>query len=361
MGLKETDRVVCLEAVQRRYDDYHVEEFEHQGYCSFTLLLTARKKHTTIFNGVRSSGRILGSEKSGQLIVQIRPAQHALDLDVAWAASRTYSSLAPKVRALHIHLPRNFYAYQMNRLGGTPVSCFRLLGCSMDVELRRRRMNFITSFANLISQSWPIATSRTRRDSVLRLDSSSDSEQTILSLCTGKVGSCIIRKLQKLVEELPDRWLQERAQITLDKLRTIDDYPVVLNHGDLIPSNILVNKETWEITGLVDWAEAEHLPFGTCFYGLEHLLGFLQPSRQQSGGSTFVYFDDAPQLREQFWTTLSRLVPELENRLEEVGLMRDIGVFLWHGYAWDEGAIDRVVDEVNDGDELVKLRAFLSV
>ena len=76
---------------------------------------------------------------------------------------------------------------------------------------------------------------------------------------------------------------------------------------------------------------------------------------------TFVYYDNALQLRELFWACLFKLVPELESRKEEVWLMRDVGVLLWHGYAWDDGAIDRVVDEVNDTEELVKLRAFLSV
>ncbi|KAF3050033.1 hypothetical protein E8E11_004357 [Didymella keratinophila] len=140
-------------------------------------------------------------------------------------------------------------------------------------DLRAKKETLVTSFAHVIAQGWPNQTGKKRRDSVLKADSPSIEKHSMLSLCTGKVGSCVTQKLQKLVRELPDQRLRERAMIMLDKICALDDYPVVLNHGDLIPSNILVDEQTWKITGLVDWAEAEHLPFGTCLYGLEHLLG----------------------------------------------------------------------------------------
>jgi hypothetical protein len=41
--------------------------------------------------------------------------------------------------------------------------------------------------------------------------------------------------------------------------------------------------------------------------------------------------------------------------------MRDIGVLLWYGYAWDGGAIDRVVNEMDDSVEVVCLRAFFDL
>jgi len=40
------------------------------------------------------------------------------------------------------------------------------------------------------------------------------------------------------------------------------EYPQVLTHGDLSRTNILVNKDTYEITGIVDWSLAAVLPFG---------------------------------------------------------------------------------------------------
>lgn len=145
-----------------------------------------------------------------------------------------------------------------------------------------------------------------------------------------------------------------------------------MNHGDLIPSNILIDEDTWEITGLVDWAEAEYLPFGTCLYGFEHFLGFLTefslaPSSNDETSSipgiapTFTYFDDETRLRDLFWKCLFEAVPDIQTRQEDVTMMRDLGVLLWYGYAWDDGAIDRVVNEESDAVEVVCLRAFLKI
>jgi hypothetical protein len=93
------------------------------------------------------------------------------------------------------------------------------------------------------------------------------------------------------------------------------------------------------------------LPFGTCLYGLDHLLGSLDCS-SSSTASQFRYHERAEVLRQVFWRKLVAEAPGLEARLKDVVVMRDVGVFLWLGYAWDEGRIDRVVNEVDDAEEL---------
>jgi hypothetical protein len=358
--LEEEVWAICLGAVQRRYDGYTVEELEYQGYCSVTLLLHTRKEHIKSQDRNNRNEHPPNSGVSEQLIVQLRPAQHALDLDITWAASEMYKPLAPTVRAVDVQLPGNLRAYEMSRAKGVPLSRLQLNEPRYSDALEKEE-TLITSFASIIAQNWPKTSRTKRRDSVLRPDSSIHHEPTMLSQCRGKVGSRIVHKLEDLADNLPDLWLRQRARTAVTELCKVEDYPIVLNHGDLIPSNILVNESTWNITGLVDWAEAEHLPFGTCMYGLEYLLGHLHAASQDPDGSGFVFCDNAPQLRSLFWTRLLELVPELVDRLEEVRLMRDVGVLLWHGYAWDEGAIDRVVDDLNDAEELTKLRAFLSV
>ena len=40
------------------------------------------------------------------------------------------------------------------------------------------------------------------------------------------------------------------------------EYPQVLTHGDLSRTNILVDKDMYEITGIVDWSLVTVLPFG---------------------------------------------------------------------------------------------------
>ncbi|OQO05875.1 hypothetical protein B0A48_09971 [Cryoendolithus antarcticus] len=79
--------------------------------------------------------------------------------------------------------------------------------------------------------------------------------------------------------------------------------PVVLPHGDLLPTNIFVDQGAWALTGLVDWAEAENLPFGIGLYGIDHLLGYMDDARQ------WVWYDKPETLRKHFWSCLQERLP----------------------------------------------------
>lgn len=50
------------------------------------------------------------------------------------------------------------------------------------------------------------------------------------------------------------------------------NYPMVLNHNDILEMNIHVDEETGHITGIADWADALVTPFGTSLGGLETIL-----------------------------------------------------------------------------------------
>lgn len=361
MGLRESDGVECVRAVEEVYGTgYTVKEFESQGYCSFTMVVsrTQRKEGGKEVPGstIRMRGR--------SSIVQIRPPQHSLDLAIAHAARKTYGDLAPIVRCRGCEMPGGLKAFEMDLLNGTPFSRLQPRSQHLDPQTLRKQANLIESLASLIAQAWPSSgTSPPSPPRHLRADSPVSDDPAWLAQCTGKVGANLVPKLEKLVCELPDRGLRARAKRTLDGMREIREYPVVINHGDLIASNVLVDHETWGITGLVDWAEAEWLPFGTCLYGLDQLLGFLTSRCEESPcrEPTFTFYDDVEALRSVFWERLVKERPDVEARLKDVRIMRDVGVLLWLGYAWDEGRIDRVVNEVDDAEELVCLRAFLGV
>lgn len=352
LGLQERDRKAHMEAVQGVYPGRKVDEFQHQGYCSFTLIV-----HPWSCTSDSSSNKQHedGINETETLIVQIRPPQYALSLNITNAATKLYPGLAPRTIRLTQGIKNDLIAYVMPKLPGEPMSLLQPRVRSPGAEIYKKQITLIKDFAASLAQSWHSA-SQTRR--FTRADSPvMASSPNIFSHCPGKVGSAIIPKLRLLAHSLPSAALRQRAQTVLEKIQTVDahSYPVVLTHGDLIPSNILVDKHTWRITGLVDWAEAEDLPFGTCLYGLEHLLGYM-PSTAQ-----FVYFDSAPRLRTLFWERLWEAVPELRTKRDEVGVVRDLGVLLWHGFAWDEGSIDRVVEEGRDRVEVVRLRTFLGV
>ncbi|KAK5708524.1 hypothetical protein LTR17_020610 [Elasticomyces elasticus] len=140
----------------------------------------------------------------------------------------------------------------------------------------------------------------------------------------------------------------------------LDALPVVLTHGDLIPSNIHVSAESWRVEGYVDWAEAEQLPFGLCLYGLEHLLGYME---KQGGTPRFVYYSQAEELRATFWNALEQEVPEVKSNdvRKAIDVARAAGIFLWHGFAFDDGKLDRVVNLDDDAEEMELLKAHLGL
>ncbi|KAJ5062001.1 hypothetical protein J3E74DRAFT_464599 [Bipolaris maydis] len=340
---------------------YEVKEFEQQGYCSCTFLVAplSGTEHSIVMDKDLAE-EFQECSTRNELIVQLRPASHALDLDIMHIATKIYPSLAPTVALLDVPLPVSLKAYEMNRIPGTSLSRLMPRAHTLNTKEQARLETLVLSFAEFMAQGWQCASkapaSPTPRTT--RADSPMEDTSDILSQCRGKVGSSIIYRLRKLAAELPDTCLRKRTEKTLSAMQEMTDYPVILNHGDIIPSNIIIDESRWEMTGLVDWAEAEFLPFGTCLYGLEHLLGYYEQN-SSSTTSTWVYFGGAAKLREAFWEHLFAAAPGLKAREDEVRTMRDMGVLLWHGIAWDDGAINRVVSELRDQEELVKLRAFL--
>lgn len=101
-------------------------------------------------------------------------------------------------------------------------------------------------------------------------------------------------KLSLLASTLPTRFTGtvSHAQEELDLLFN-HCYPQVLTHGDLSPMNILVSPTTGRVTGIIDWAEAEVLPFGLALYGLENLLGNM-------GLGGWEYFEIRDELEQSF-------------------------------------------------------------
>ncbi|KAH7080933.1 hypothetical protein FB567DRAFT_116447 [Paraphoma chrysanthemicola] len=370
----EQDKSTCIQAVRHAYPGCLVQEFKEQGQCSYTLLVSTQEQSSQTreadHNGVSDNDQLCQIRSHETRIVQIRPAQYALDVNIAQAAKKLYPTLAPAVRILDLSLPGNMHAYEMEKLPGLALSRVLAQMDMLDTELQAKQQTLIKSFAAFIAQGYHSRAEIPSRCRDTRADSPMDNESRSLSLCTGEVGSSIVSRLEKLAMELPDEWLRRKAKNILAFMTRLHDYPVVLNHGDLISSNILVDEYTWEITGVVDWAEAEYLPFGTCLYGLELLLGYItakvppgmtqDDSKDGVDGGDFTYYEHANSLRKIFLAQLLDAIPQLVGRQEEVHVMRNMGVLLWYGFAWDGGAIDRVVNERDDPEEVAYLRAFMS-
>ncbi|ESZ93793.1 hypothetical protein SBOR_5822 [Sclerotinia borealis F-4128] len=311
-GLVEEDKHTCYEFVENAFPGKKIEEPACQGYCSLTIFV------------------------GEDIIVQFRPSQYKLDLQTIHAAREVYGIFAPQTTYITTLPKSGLLVYSMNRLPGISYKDFRASNSSLAKSTTARAI-LCKDFAAFLAIGWH------RKDGT--------------SLPLGIVGSSLLSRLELLCRDLPKRF-QHTAKRILKNIQHVESLPWVLTHGDITPSNIMINPLTHHLVGLVDWAEAESLPFGVCFYGLEEILGEISPTG-------FHYHPNASYMRTIFWTELTARIPELKRDylMKGVKLARDLGVLLWHGIAWDDGAINRVVDEDRDEDrdEIRKLDAFLDV
>ncbi|KAH0562053.1 hypothetical protein GP486_003248 [Trichoglossum hirsutum] len=314
--LTERDRLECDEAAKQLFPDEAVTPSATQGYCSYTLLA--------------------GSAK----VIQFRPEKFQLNLDVADAATLVFGPLAPETRYRGRLRTSGLLIYVMDQVPGTSYKDIRITTPVIaDDRHWARQLRLCEDFARFLALSWH------RRSKI----------PASVTLC-GKVGAQVDSKLRQLCEALPLRF-RHRARLVQRHLPLLrSSLPLVLNHGDIVASNIMLDPLSGTLTGFVDWTEAELLPFGTCLYGLEELLGFMTPSG-------WVYYDRSDALRDAAFRKLLDEIPELKKsaRLREaLAVARDLGVLLWHGFAWDDGAIDRVVDDTMDAGEIMYLEAFFA-
>lgn len=307
-GLTEQDRLDCYAFAQKLFPSQLISPASCQGYCSMTIFV----------------GR--------DIVIQFRPSKYRLDLRVATAAGDVYGAFAPDTEYIATLPASGLLVYKMERIGGVSFKDLRASAALHGIPIHVRA-RLCRDFAVFLSSSW-------YRGSVKYMP-------------LGTVGRSIRTRLQSLCEDLPLRF-RPTARHVLENLHHIEALPWVLTHGDIVAANIMVDPSSGALRGLVDWAEAEILPFGICLYGLEEILGKIT----RSG---FQYIPEAEELRALFWAELRRSVPAMgqSHVLEAVKLARDLGVLLWHGIAFDDGAIDRVVQEGRDVEEIQRLDAFL--
>ena len=309
-GLAPQAQRGCYTFIEELYPGEPITPASSQGYCSFTVFV------------------------GESLVVQFRPTIYKVDLQIAQAARELYGTYAPDTRYLGNLPSSGLLAYSMNRIEGISFKDFRYTNATTAQSTEHRR-RLCKDFAEFLARGWH--------------------SNNNTSIPLGMVGLSIVSRLKALVTDLPLRF-QSTARNVLRQLHRIEALPWVLTHGDIIAANIIVDPSSCYLRGFVDWAEAERLPFGVCFYGLEEILGEMTPSG-------FRRHPDSEDLRNSFWEELKAQIPELRQGhvLEAVKLARDLGVLLWHGIAFDDGAIDRVVQEGRDVEETQRLDAFLDL
>ena len=151
-------------------------------------------------------------------------------------------------------------------------------------------------------------------------------------------------KLHLLAQNLPPRFLDSICELRDDlPLILADTYPTVLTHGDLSQMNFLVDPKSGHLTGVIDWAEADVLPFGCALWGLENVLGYMD-------SSGWHYFNNRPRLENLFWLTLQDAVGEpIKGKSKAINVARKMGVLFKYGFRLDENLQQRIVDENDVG------------
>ncbi|KAI0380922.1 hypothetical protein F5Y04DRAFT_88036 [Hypomontagnella monticulosa] len=281
-----------------------------QGYCSYTVFV--------------------GEEK----VIQFRPLAHKLDVRITDAACKVFGPLAPETDDLGELEGTGLYVFSMRKIPG--VSLADLRADTDPLQARSQREQVVRDFARIQAMSWAHAKSK---ESVQK---------------KRLVGSSLRWRLEVMADKLPPRF-RGIAKSILRDLPEIEDLPWTLSHGDFLPSNIMVCPKSGKILGLLDWAEAEFLPFGIGMYGLQELLG-------EDRDGHFVYYPEVKHLRDLFWTELLSRLPDLSRDNRRVALVRKaqiLGILLWHGIAFDNGKLDRAVEEGKDDGEIERLDAFL--
>lgn len=353
----------CWAFVRELFPGRTIEEVRSQGYCSYTLCVAQ------------------------DTIVQFRPPVHRLEIRLAEAIRDVYGSDAPQTELLgimagpqppykesqelikcrapvdeaiaidddsneHEHEPHtSLHVYSMTRIPGTSLAELSASSrnCPISpVRLRQQREVIVEQFAKFIATGWK---------------SARPASDTLVSSLCGKVGGSIRWRLGQMRAHLPQRF-QPAIRKTLDRLDEIESLPWALTHGDVVPANVMVRPPrdkdgAFVVTGFLDWAEAEYLPLGIGLYGLEELLG------ETGVDGRFSYFVEAEDLRELFWSRLEAEVPDMSIQpgtlyREVVEAAHILGVLLWHGIAFDNGRLRRVVEEGRDDEELWRLDSFFN-
>lgn len=400
----QLDRVLCDDIAQSLFPHHETSRHAWQGWCSYSVLASPRRD-------------LCPGNEGHAFLVQFRPPQYAVDVDVMDLAGRVYGGeVVPRVvRAGSVMLwpravpPAREFLERAEEGEGEEGLGLRLEVCAMTmvrgtpygvVQVRRRvlaerevawQREVVRGFAEFMARGWVEGRKEEAIEMVgksrSRLHAATPGKLEVLSreLPRRELRDCVARVLRRYrelgLDVLPGRQ-RERSSLV----------PFTLNHGDIVPGNILVDGETGKLNGLVDWAEAEVGLWGLGSYGLEFLLGYVtspldsgeQNQEQErevgdnrgdvaweAGGTAraspgksfaFTYYEQASELRTFFWEEVKRNIGRLVWSLEveeTVHLIRDIGVLLWFGYAWDEGRIDRVVSESRDPRELLLLETFL--
>ncbi|CDM28714.1 hypothetical protein DTO013E5_860 [Penicillium roqueforti] len=279
-----------------------------QGVCSYTV--TAGPDKSRIFQFRCEDSTIdIGN-------ISLAKAVHP-----EFIASCKYLGTFGNLQPLHI--------YEMENLSGITHIIARIPPGDMS-----RQSNTIKDLARFFAQSW-------------NNDRRPYSDDTAI----------LLKEFQSnfdlLAQDLPSRFAPNLDMVRKElPLLFSGALPFVLSHQDLNMMNLLIDPETGNMTGIVDWAESRILPFGFALYGLDNILGLM-------GSTGWHYYDNHRKFENLFWKTFREEANDFSDadlRLTRVARMA--GLFYHYGFLFDiKGTVESVRMDQADG-SLAYLDAF---
>ncbi|KAI9725748.1 MAG: hypothetical protein M1828_002631 [Chrysothrix sp. TS-e1954] len=318
----DTNPVYSIDATISDFFTSHTTATQADCDERATLLLSASTKPIPIQGSF--SYTVVGGCPAR--LVQFRTPESDIDMSLIRAARSIHGDLvANTVHHGLIGHSQPLSVYVIEKLPGITYmeSCFRdSISTALSPERFQRQRNTIMGFARLFAASWKFPQ----------------------SIDAGSIQATFAEKLQSLQKDLPARFSDILRELSSNLASVFSErHPAVLTHGDLCEMNFLVDPDTGHLTGVIDWAEAEFLPFGCALWGLENILGYMDLHGWH-------YFEGYQGLEELFWRTFEDSVGKsLEENWRAISVARKIGILFRYGYRWDQALQQRIIGESDPG------------
>ncbi|EFQ99198.1 hypothetical protein MGYG_02212 [Nannizzia gypsea CBS 118893] len=256
------------------------------------------------------------------MVVQFRSPRSQLDPKITSLAKSVHGRLAAKTQPYGGIANDSLFVYVIERLPGVAY-----ITVNFGIE---KQMKTVVGLARFFATSWINAQPR---------------PETLLQSNYDKM----LEQLSKLMPPyLTPAIVSARAGLNL---LFGSDFRCALCHGDLNDMNLLVDEETGDLTGVIDWAEASIQPFGMSLWGLETLLGF-------SDRDGWHYYSASNSLEDAFWAAFYDEIGSIsEEDKKLIDISRRVGILLRYGFVWING-VETPVTEQTGLDSLRRLRAF---
>ncbi|KAJ4323826.1 hypothetical protein N0V84_004172 [Fusarium piperis] len=229
-GRNSPSQMQCDEIAQSVSGASTVSPVDSPGSMSYTVICSGRP-------GLQQD-----------LIVSFREPEAMLDEQVVKLAKEIHGELMPE-STFHGSVEGSdppLSIYSMPYLRGS--SCVEVLAfqVEMDPDEEAKHQVFVKHLAQYFARCWA---SPRPIDRQTQAEKQEGIRKRLTRLAKEPSSSILPNSvLTKLIESLPSLFSQ--------------DCPTVLTHGDFSVTNILVDENNFEITGIVDWSLAAVMPFG---------------------------------------------------------------------------------------------------